>query len=243
MDLDVHLHSYGVRHYVGKLANRSGAILFQYTPEFLDSGINISPFKLPLGPEVKEDPKHTFDGLFGVFNDSLPDGWGLLLLDRALRKKGSSLNSCLPLQRLSMVGTHGMGALEYSPATEQSEEGNVSLAELDALAEESLQVLRDAPVDAEKLNRLIQLNGSSAGARPKILVNVTAEYRIAPQDAGEPWIIKFRSTHESPDTGLVEYAYSMAAREAGLDMLRRIFSLLWHHRDTLALNASIDSKA
>ena len=221
MNLDVHLHSYGERHYVGKLVEQGGTILFQYAPEFLDSGIIISPFKLPLGPEVKEDPQRTFDGLFGVFNDSLPDGWGLLLLDKALRKKGSSLQACLPLQRLAMVGTHGMGALEYSPAINQVDEP-VSAAELDTLAEESLQVLRDAPVDAEQLDRLIQLNGSSAGARPKILVNVTDDYRIVPQGEkefqGAPWIIKFHSAHESADTGRIEYAYSLAAKEAGLDM-------------------------
>ena len=221
MNLDVHLHAYGARRHVGKLAAHGNAILFQYAPEFLDSGINISPFRLPLSPEVKEDPKRTFDGLFGVFNDSLPDGWGLLLLDRALRKKGSSLHACLPLQRLAMVGAHGMGALEYTPAAEQAEEA-VSVAELDALAEESLRILRDAPVDAGQLDKLIQLNGSSAGARPKILVNVADDYRIVPQGAGEPqgtpWIIKFRSAHEPPNTGLTEYAYSLAARKSGLDM-------------------------
>ena len=218
MYLDVHLHSHGKRRYVGKLAEQDGAILFQYTREFLESGINISPFKLPLSPEVKQDPKRTFDGLFGVFNDNLPDGWGLLLLARALRKKGSSLHACLPLQRLALVGLHGMGALEYSPAIDQADEA-VSVTELDALAEESLRVLRDAPVDAAQLDRLIQLNGSSAGARPKILVNVTADHRIAQQNKdGEPWIIKFHSAHEAPDTGLMEYKYSIAAREAGLDM-------------------------
>jgi len=221
MNLDVHLHAYGVRRHVGKLAAHSNTILFQYAPEILDSGINISPFRLPLSPEVKEDPKRTFDGLFGVFNDSLPDGWGLLLLDRALRKKGSSLHACLPLQRLAMVGAHGMGALEYTPAAEQAEEA-VSVAELDALADESLRILRDAPVDEGQLDKLIQLNGSSAGARPKILVNVADDYRIVPQGAGEPqgtpWIIKFRSAHEPLNTGQTEYAYSLAAREAGLDM-------------------------
>ena len=195
MYLDVHLHSHGKRRYVGKLAEQDGAILFQYTREFLESGINISPFKLPLSPEVKQDPKRTFDGLFGVFNDNLPDGWGLLLLARALRKKGSSLHACLPLQRLALVGLHGMGALEYSPAIDQADEA-VSVTELDALAEESLRVLRDAPVDAAQLDRLIQLNGSFAGARPKILVNVTADHRIAQQNKdGEPWIIKFHSAH------------------------------------------------
>ena len=218
MNLDVHLNFLGNRRHVGKLAAPGGTILFQYAPEFLDSGINISPFKLALGPEVKHDPKRTFDGLFGVFNDSLPDGWGLLLLDRALRKKGTSLQACLPLQRLAMVGAHGMGALEYSPAIDQAGE-SVCVAELDALAEESLRVLRDAPVDAAQLDRLIQLNGSSAGARPKILVNVTGDFRIVPQNTdGEPWIIKFRSAHEATDTGLMEYKYSIAAREAGLDM-------------------------
>ena len=110
---------------------------------------------------------------------------------------------------------------EYTPAVEQTEEA-VSVAELDALADESLRILRDAPVDAGQLDKLIQLNGSSAGARPKILVNVADDYRIVPQGAGEPqgtpWIIKFRSAHEPPNTGLTEYAYSLAAREAGLDM-------------------------
>lgn len=131
------------------------------------------------------------------------------------------MQSCRPLQRLAMVGVHGMGALEYTPAIDQADEA-VSIAELDVLAEESLKVLRDAPVDTNQLDRLIQLNGSSAGARPKILVNVTDEYSIVPQGTGEPqgtpWIIKFRSAHEPADTGQVEYAYSMAARKAGLDM-------------------------
>ena len=224
MNLDVHIHAHGERRYVGKLAaqtNQGGAILFQYAPEFVDSGIPLSPFKLPLRPEVQEDPRRTFDGLFGVFNDSLPDGWGLLLMDRALRKRGSSLNICLPLQRLALVGTHGMGALEYTPATPQT--GDViSVTELDTLAEESLKVLRDAPVDAHQLDKLIRLNGSSAGARPKILVNVTDDYRIIPHGTGElqgePWIIKFRSAHELPDTGRKEYVYSIAAKKAGLEM-------------------------
>ncbi|MGL4859385.1 MAG: type II toxin-antitoxin system HipA family toxin [Enterobacteriaceae bacterium] len=217
MSLDVHLHAFGERHYVGKLVEQGGAILFQYAPEFLDLNINISPFKLPLSTEVREEPRRTFDGLFGVFNDSLPDGWGLLLLDRALRKKGLSLSACLPLQRLAMVGMHGMGALEYTPAIDQADEA-VSVAELDGLAEKSLQVLRDEPVEAVQLDKLIQLNGSSNGARPKILVDVSDDYRIVSPESGEPWIIKFRTTYEAPDTGLIEYAYSIAAREAGLDM-------------------------
>lgn len=61
--------------------------LFEYSPEFIATGINLSPFMLPLKSQIFEDSKQTFDGLFGVFNDSLPDGWGCLLLDRQLQKK------------------------------------------------------------------------------------------------------------------------------------------------------------
>ena len=87
MRLEVYLNARGERRFVGLLEERGGDILFEYDKRFLDSGIELSPFLLPLRPGVASDPKRTFDGLFGVFNDSLPDGWGLLLLDRLLRPK------------------------------------------------------------------------------------------------------------------------------------------------------------
>ena len=86
MRLEVYLNARGERRFVGLLEERGGDILFEYDKRFLDSGIELSPFLLPLRPGVASDPKRTFDGLFGVFNDSLPDGWGLLLLDRLLRR-------------------------------------------------------------------------------------------------------------------------------------------------------------
>ena len=88
MRLEVYLNARGERRFVGLLEERGGDILFEYDKRFLDSGIELSPFLLPLRPGVASDPKRTFDGLFGVFNDSLPDGWGLLLLDRLLRRSG-----------------------------------------------------------------------------------------------------------------------------------------------------------
>ncbi len=76
MRLEVYLNARGERRFVGLLEERGGDILFEYDKRFLDSGIELSPFLLPLRPGVASDPKRTFDGLFGVFNDSLPDGWG-----------------------------------------------------------------------------------------------------------------------------------------------------------------------
>lgn len=66
---------------VGTLAiTRENVVAFEYSNEWLDSrnsgGFSISPLSLPLEKKVfipKFDP---FNGLFGVFNDSLPDGWG-----------------------------------------------------------------------------------------------------------------------------------------------------------------------
>ena len=96
MRLEVYLNARGERRFVGLLEERGGDILFEYDKRFLDSGIELSPFLLPLRPGVASDPKRTFDGLFGVFNDSLPDGWGLLLLDRLLRPAAGTDHAPVP---------------------------------------------------------------------------------------------------------------------------------------------------
>lgn len=85
--LTVYLET-GERWQVGRLALRQRQVLFEYDPAFIASGIEISPFKLPLKPGVITAPDMIFDGLFGVFNDSLPDGSGRLLLDRTVEKHG-----------------------------------------------------------------------------------------------------------------------------------------------------------
>ena len=74
MRLTVYLNHYGVRHEVGLLSEENNRIFFEYAPDFLKSGIELSPFKLPLRAGVFEETSRVFDGLFGLFNDSLPDG-------------------------------------------------------------------------------------------------------------------------------------------------------------------------
>ena len=116
MKLKVFLNMYGIRQEVGLLLQDKKRIFFEYAPDFLKSGIELSPFKLPLKSGVFEEKSYIFDGLFGLFNDSLPDGWGCLLLDRKLRKMGKSYAEITPLDRLSLIGANPMGALEYEPA-------------------------------------------------------------------------------------------------------------------------------
>lgn len=220
MKLSVYLNTYSIRRMVGLLYENAGRVFFEYSPDFLQSGIALSPFKLPLKPGVFEDEKRTFDGLFGLFNDSLPDGWGCLLLDRKLRKYGLSYDSITPLSRLSMIGRNPMGALEYEPADEAAEEvGNV---ELDSLSGEVEKIL--AGNDSDVLDELLKLNGSSGGARPKIVAYVSDDRQqiihggANPPAGFTPWIIKFSERYDKLNSGETEYCYSLAAKEAGIDM-------------------------
>jgi len=218
--LTVYLEA-GTRRKVGRLALRQRQILFEYDPSFIASGIEISPFKLPLGPGVFTSPGAIFDGLYGVFNDSLPDGWGRLLLDRAVEKHGVRRGQLNPLDRLAYVGDNGMGALSYEPDLSKYSSDDMPLA-LDRLAEESAIVL--AGESEEVFEELLRLSGSSAGARPKIVAQVSADKtkivhgRTQLKRGFEHWMIKFANSQDPRDIGAIEYAYSLMARDAGVDM-------------------------
>ncbi len=206
---------------VGRLALRERHTWFQYDAGFLSSGIELSPFKLPLKPELVRCEDYVFDGLFGLFNDSLPDGWGRLLLDRHMRSRGIAPDSLTALDRLAHVGRHGMGALMYIPDYSEATHSDVPL-KLDKLAEESRQVLEGEA--QEVIEELLALNGSSQGARPKVMVGVSCDKKCIVQGIGdlseefEHWMIKFSSSADVQDQGAVEYAYSLMAKAAGVDM-------------------------
>lgn len=218
--LNVYLDANG-RRKAGRLAVSNRQILFEYDAAFLASGIQISPLMLPLKPGVLVCPDTIFDGLFGVFNDSLPDGWGRLLLDRTVEKHGLNRRQLTPLDRLAYVGSRGMGALSYEPDRSAAMPDDAPLV-LDRLAEEATIVL--AGENEEVFDELLRLNGSSAGARPKIVAHVNASRERIIHGAQtlrvgyEHWIIKFPSSQDTRDAGKVEYAYSLMAKDAGVDM-------------------------
>lgn len=204
---------------MGRLAFINRKILFEYFPDFIELGLELSPFKLPLKSGVIICEENVFDGLFGIFNDSLPDGWGRLLLDRKLMNNGINPNTMTPLDRLRFVGSSGMGALQYKPEFPDTYSSEKEL-ELDVLAEECFQF--QANDQNEFIDDLIRLNGSSAGARPKILVNINPKTnKIQSSDNKfshfhNDWIIKFRSSTDPKDIGSIEYAYHLMAQAAGL---------------------------
>lgn len=187
---------------VGRLARKQRSILFEYDPAFLSSGIEISPIKLPLKRGVFTASEGPFEGLLGVFNDSLPDGWGRLLLDRAIARHGIGIEQMSVLDRLAHVGRGGMGALAYEPDHGANVAAGDKPLALDRLAKEAATMLEG---DSETVfEELLQLNGSSAGARPKIVAQVSADksrvvHGSQPLRPGfEHWMIKFAASHLQP---------------------------------------------
>lgn len=183
---------------------------FEYDKDWIESGFPVSPFSLPLRKKVflpKTDP---FGGMFGVFADSLPDGWGRLLVDRLMLKNHIDPAAVGNLNRLAIVGDSGMGALSYRPEIQLPAESSVM--GLDQLAEECRKILRTEY--SPNLDQLFQLGGSSGGARPKILTKID----------GEEWIIKFPSYDDNKHIGKQEYEYSLCARACGIEMMQtRLF--------------------
>ena len=206
---------------VGTLARSAeGRIYFEYAPN-LPRGLKISPLRLPPKPGLITFDPMLFEGLPGVFYDSLPDGWGRMLLDQFARSKGIMPQSLTPLDRLAHVGRGGMGALVYEP--DLSHEKPFGALDIDGLALKTQQVLRGSAEDV--LEELVALGGSSAGARPKamISVNPTGSQIIYGKDdktrkGYAPWLVKFPNTQDGMDAGAVEYVYSLMAKEAGVLM-------------------------
>ncbi|WP_312769244.1 type II toxin-antitoxin system HipA family toxin [Epilithonimonas sp.] len=205
---------------VGRLAIRNGIIYFQYDDNFVNDGFEISPFRLPLKRGVSELPLHPFDGLAGVFSDSLPDGWGRLLFDRMIRTFRLMPSDVSPLDRLAHVGMHGMGALVYEP--DNSPEVPQDKVDLDVLAVQTQKVLKGS--SEEVITELLALNGSSAGARPKALIGVDSKRKnilYGAQNLNETfehWLVKFSNSQDGPDSGAVEYVYALMATESGISM-------------------------
>ena len=190
---------------VGTLAKTPERVVaFEYDSDWLNNGFSISPFSLPLIKKVFIPKYEPFGRLFGVFNDSLPDGWGRLLVDRLFLKNKINPAEIDNLNRLAVVQESGMGALTYKP--EHRFEAENSIADYDILAQECSKILESQ--NSDNLDELFQLGGSSGGARPKILISID----------NEDWIIKFPSSSDSKNIGEKEYQYSLCAKDCGINM-------------------------
>ena len=184
-------------------------IYFQYDNDWLENGFSINPFSLPLKKGVFNSSKTYFEGLFGVFSDSLPDAWGKILLNRMLKQNKINIKDITILDKLAIVGTSGMGALEYQPSYTLKQEIKTDL-DFDSLSIECNKILNSEFSDS--LDELFALGGSSGGARPKILTKINEE----------EWIIKFNTKTDGINQGKMEYDYYLCAIDCGINMKEAI---------------------
>ena len=217
--------------------------VFQYVPDFLRSGIQLAPLMMPLGEFPYEFPalaRNTFKGLPGLVADSLPDKYGNAIIDAWLASQGRTAASFHPVERLCYVGSRGMGALEFQPATlgPPTSKRAVEVANLVDLANQILDEragfggVFSGDDDREAINDILRVGTSAGGARAKAILAwnpETNEFRSGQVDAGagfEYWLMKFDGITSSRDTevatpkgyGKIEYAYHLMAVEAGIEM-------------------------
>lgn len=192
---------------VGQLAlTKEGLCAFEYSPNWLHSGFSISPFELPLRSGVFIAKPHPFEGGFGVFDDCLPDGWGLLILDRYLQQKSINPRTLTLLDRLALVGSTGRGALEFRP--DKSVAARQDFADFERLALEAEKILDSDDYKGEGIEEFQYRGGSPGGARPKIFIHYE----------GKEWLVKFRAKSDPKHIGIDEYHYSLLAKKCGIEM-------------------------
>lgn len=205
---------------VGWLAQNNQGVYFQYAEDYLQGFSNLSPFGLDFSAALQKAPAEPHQALAGVFADSLPDGWGLLLMDRVFRQQGILPGQLTAMDRLAFVGERGMGALSYRPVSEYYQQDSTAI-NLQHLGEQA-QALFEGQTE-EVLAALVAA-GSSGGARPKAQIYCSPgqldHCRTHPEAGDEAWLIKFTSRQLAlgHEEGLCEAAYLTLAARAGLQV-------------------------
>lgn len=217
--------------------------VFQYLPEFVRSGIELSPVCMPLASypyEFPSLPRHSFKGLPGLLADSLPDKFGNAVIDTWLAEQGRSISTFYAVERLCYVGSRGMGALEFRPAhwSPAAESEHVDIAAMVDLASRILDErshlsgILGQSTDREQIENILRVGASAGGARAKAVLawnRETGEFRSGQVEIGdgfEPWMIKFDGVSNNADRelsdpkgyGLIEYAYHRIAKLCGIEM-------------------------
>lgn len=218
--------------------------VFQYAPhDFLRSGIQLAPLMMPLGQFPYEFPalaRNTFKGLPGLLADSLPDKFGNAIIDAWLASQGRTAASFHPVERLCYIGSRGMGALEFEPAT-LGPPTSTSAIEVASLVDLVNRILDERASlggvftggdDREVIEDILRVGTSAGGARAKAILAwnpETNEFRsgqVEVEAGFEHWLMKFDGVSNNRDReladpmgyGMIEYAYHLMAVEAGIEM-------------------------
>ena len=226
----------------------TGYATFEYDAAFKRKGWELAPLQMPVSTNKssfsfpalrkKSDPAlDTFKGLPGLLADMLPDRYGNELINLWLARQGRPLDSMNPVETLCFIGTRGMGALEFEPATLKESNSPFSV-EIDSLVDIARKMLtkKEAFVtnlqeDEEKaMLDILRIGTSAGGARPKAVIaynEKTGDVRSGQTHVPkgfEHWLIKLDGVSDvqlgaSKGFGRVEMAYCNMAVACGIDMM------------------------
>ena len=214
-----------------------GYYAFRFTPEFRASGVDPAPLYMP----AREDrtflftdlPDATYKRLPAMLSDALPDDFGNALIDRYMADHGIPARDVTSLDRLAYMSNRAMGALQFRPARGPATRTATAI-ELSQLVDQARKALKGSVAHDNEANAalrsIIEVGTSAGGARAKAVIAWnprTQEIRtghLAAPAGFEHWLLKFdgmggdRELGESSHYGRIEYAYSLMARDAGLQM-------------------------
>ncbi|MFZ6769891.1 type II toxin-antitoxin system HipA family toxin [Undibacterium sp. Di26W] len=235
----IQVHVWG--QYVGAVAldPAYGYYAFAYDPAFRRMGIELAPLHLPLqnASDVSiflDLPEATYKRLPAMLADALPDDFGNALINRYMADKGIDPVQVTPLDRLAYMGKRSMGALEFKPR-HGPRSIKPSVIEMSHLVTEARKIVSgqiddDAHSNAA-LRSIIEVGTSAGGARAKAVIawnRDTNEIRSGQASAPpgyEHWLLKFdgmgvdNELGSGADYGRIEYAYSLMAKQAGIQMM------------------------
>lgn len=221
--VDVFYEGWGEKWLWGRLVSSTALtgrplIAFEYSEEAIRKGLELSRLTLPLnGPRLRRDfPAHQL-GLPGPVYDALPDGWGMLLMDRLFKRRGLNAARIGPLERLTWVGSNAMGAMTFQPVQADAQQLSNEDVPLNQLAAEVQEVLSGE--GGAFLQKLLQMGGSPQGARPKALLyrdTVTQAFTTSPFPGTESWLIKFPARDEHAEVCAIEAAYAECLRQCAI---------------------------
>lgn len=221
--VNIYYRGLGAKRLIGQLTMNGRRPVFGYDAAWITNGLELSPIEMPLRAAPYYGTHASSHYLCGLLSDSLPDGWGILLMDRFFRKTLSNAASINVLDRLAYIGDSAMGALSFEPQHDLSADtidtNELTLAKL-AAANQTILSGQDIDILAE----LIVIGGSPQGARPKALVlyndtsNFITSNLTSENPSATPWLIKFPAQSEHKSVCLLESLYADMAKQADLGM-------------------------
>lgn len=205
---------------IGIIEDSKNGIRFQYDPEFPGHDLPISPIVMPYNPSkvFGYHESMAFKGMPGIFQDSIPEGFGLRMMLEHYREKFGAVFNLTPLQKLAFIGNNGIGAIEYEPA-ENDSSSSERFVELNEISASIKKFIEGSP---DSVLKELSATPSPNGARPKTNIfwdrsnNRMKTGREITVSGFEPWIVKF--FEKENELTMIEYVYMSLAKDIGLDV-------------------------